>query len=69
MMLSEWLAIGVNLLVSLYLIYYYPKTQAKAFQGINTPRAFILLRGIAKSIGYAVIAASLIYVVYRFMWA
>ncbi len=65
MLFSEWMAITVNLLIAVYLIHFYPKTQAKIFQGIETPRAFVLLRTGAKVVGYLIVVASLSYSVYR----
>ncbi|MCF6219269.1 MAG: hypothetical protein L3J62_07235 [Gammaproteobacteria bacterium] len=65
MLFSEWVAIAVNLLIAIYLIYFYPKTQAKIFQGIETPQAFVLLRTGAKVVGYLIILASLGYSLYR----
>ncbi len=65
MILSEWLAIAINLLVAAYLIYFYPKTQAKIFQGVTIPRGFLLLRSGAKVVGYVIVVASLGYIVYR----
>ena len=67
MTLSEWLAIGLNLAIATYLIHYYPKTQAKAFRDVAIPRGFLILRGVVKAIGYAVVVVSLGYVAYRFM--
>lgn len=69
MTLSEWLAIALNLAIAAYLIHFYPKTQAKAFRDVAIPRGFLILRGVAKAIGYAVVVASLGYVAYRFAMA
>ena len=65
MMFSEWLALLVNLLVATYLIHYYPKSQVKAFRNVAIPRGFLILRGVAKVLGVAIILASLGYAVYR----
>ncbi len=65
MIFSEWLAIVVNLLVAAYLIHFYPKTQAKIFQGVAIPRGLLLLRRGAKIVGYVIVVASLGYIIYR----
>ena len=65
MSLSEWLALLVNLLVAAYLIHFYPKSQAKAFREVPIPRGFLILRGVAKAVGIAIVMTSVGYALYR----
>lgn len=65
MILSEWLALLVNLLVATYLIHYYPKAQIKAFRNTPIPRGFLILRSAAKIVGVAIVIATIGYAIYR----
>ena len=65
MSLSEWLALLVNLVVAAYLIHFYPKTQAKAFRQVPVPRGFLILRGVAKAVGIAIVVTTIGYAFYR----
>ena len=65
MSLSEGLALLVNLVVAAYLIHFYPKSQIKAFRNTPIPRGFIILRGAAKAIGFAIIITTIGYAIYR----
>lgn len=62
MALSEWLAMGINLLIAVYLIHYYPAMQKKAFRDVAIPRLFVLMRRASQGIGYMVMVFSLGYI-------
>lgn len=60
---GEIISILINLAVGIYFAVIYPRSVRKRFSGQNRPRAFTLLLKVVPTVGYLIIAMSVIYAV------
>ena len=62
---GEYISAVLNLLIAAYLIYYYPRSVQRQFQGRPTPPLFRLLSRVIPVVGYLLAAGTIVYVVLR----